>query len=73
MKETLSWQDEVALKTQEVDGAVEADTAVKDDAAAEPEEVRIKEQLSDKVIRMELQAKVFPKYAKKALDGKQHV
>ena len=48
MKEALAWQmkEEVALKLQEVDGAVEADTAVKDDAAMDPEEVRIKKQAS---------------------------
>ena len=42
MKEALAWQlnEEVALKPQEVDGAVEADTAMN------PKEVRIKKQAS---------------------------
>ena len=45
LKEAPSWQlqEEEALKLQEVHGAVEADTAVQEDTAVDPEEVRTKE------------------------------
>ena len=49
MKEALSWQgkEEVALKAQEVHGAVEAGTAVQEDTARDPEKVGTKKQASD--------------------------
>ena len=50
MKEALSWQlqvaEEVPLKHQEVNGAVQANTAVQEDTAIDPEEVRTKKQAS---------------------------